>query len=294
MSKILIIDIDSTRRNYALDKIKIYHKLKGDKVRSGYPYKLELYDKVYCSVVFGWNKKLVEKYEGRAEIGGSGYDIYKKLPSEIDKIKIHKNYGYTSRGCFRNCAWCIVPAKEGKLKYEMDLLDLWDGKNKDITLYDNNILAMPDHFRKVCKQAKNNKIRLDFNSGLDFRLINDENLQEINNISHRVLRFSWDNINDRLTVINKIKLLNKYEFKRSIWYILTGYNSEPAEDLERVNELRSLGQYVYLMRYKKTAWNGFLKRYCFYQIYGKVSFSEWIKTNNYEDKLKRIIEGWEG
>ena len=140
--KILIVDIDSKIPNLALAKICKYHQDKGDKIYYDMP--LIQTDKIYVSCVFTKNRHKAEQWEGKAEIGGSGYNLTTTLPPEIENIKPHINLGFTTRGCIRNCEFCIVPKKEGKIRIVGELLDLWDGKAKDIAVLDNNILAFTE------------------------------------------------------------------------------------------------------------------------------------------------------
>ncbi len=195
------------------------------------------------------NRHKCNEWEGIAEIGGSGYDITTELPEEIENIKPRINLGFASRGCIRKCEFCIVPQKEGKIRSVGDLLDLWDGKSKDITLLDNNILALSKHFKLICKQARDNNIRLDFNQGLDCRLLNQDMVDDLKSIRHQELRFAWDGLKYENAVRKTIDLLDS---KRCSWYILTGFNTTFKEDLYRVNYLRSRNQVAFIMRYNNS------------------------------------------
>ena len=63
------------------------------------------------------------------------YDLY--------AIK-NKAYGYLTRGCPRQCPFCIVGQKEGVQAYKVaDLSQFWRGQ-KHIKLLDPNLLACPD------------------------------------------------------------------------------------------------------------------------------------------------------
>ena len=56
--------------------------------------------------------------------GGTGYSKYEDLPKEIDDMfpdySIYPDFksaiGFLTRGCIRNCPWCVVPKKEGYIK----------------------------------------------------------------------------------------------------------------------------------------------------------------------------------
>lgn len=247
--KVSIINIDSKIPNLALKKIEKYHLEKGDEVIWDFP--LMPVDKTYVSIVFNWNQNQAKQYPN-AEIGGSGYDLKKTLPLEIDRTKPRINIGFTTRGCIRKCPFCIVPEKEGGIKIEGDIYDLWDKKSKDIILLDNNILALSKHFKLICSQLRKEKLRVDFNQGLDCRLLNKDMVKELKSIRHIEYRFAFDSMKIEPQVIKAIKLLRKYKINRCNWYVLVGFNTTFKEDLIRLNLLRKLNQNAYVQRYNFT------------------------------------------
>jgi len=136
--RILLIDIDSKIPNLALMKISSFHKAKGDNVtlkklnlKRGEQIKFDftLPDQIYASIVFKANKNaldyLVSEYPDIAiDIDSSGYDLKKELPPEIEALKPDyslypdndTSVGFSSRGCFRKCNFCIVDQKEGAFR----------------------------------------------------------------------------------------------------------------------------------------------------------------------------------
>lgn len=73
------------------------------------------------------------------EKGGTGYDIEKVLPVEVDRLQpdysiynIDSNlsYGFLTRGCPNRCKWCVVPKKEGKISPYMDIEEITAGRKK--------------------------------------------------------------------------------------------------------------------------------------------------------------------
>ena len=269
--------------NLALKKIEKYHLDKGDEITWDTSLYSELIDKAYVSCIFERNKEQCFKYETNSKVllGGSGYNVTTKLPEEIEKIKPRINLGFTSRGCIRNCKFCIVWQKEGKIRAVGDLLDLWDGKSKDIILLDNNILALPNHFKLICKQARENKIRLDFNQGLDCRLLNQEIIDDLKTIRKMDLHFAFDDMSYFDDVDKAITLLQKNGIKRCNWLMLTGFNTTLAEDVFRAKYLRSRNQVAYVMRYNNS------KRKDLVPLSRWVNNRAWFRAVTYEYFLER-------
>lgn len=243
--RIAIYNLEPKYKNFALEKVRLFYSLKGVEVEDYFA--LDNYDEVWCSSIFDYTNK--NKVPQNAITGGTGFDIKNKLPCEIDSIKPHLNFGFTTRGCIRKCPFCVVPEKEGHIRIEGELYDLWDGKSKDIVLYDNNILALPEHFLRICEQANRAKIRLDFNQGLDHRLLTQDIIDLIKSIHHKELRFAFDDIRYLSSVEKAINLLQKNGIKRCLWYVLVGFNSSFEDDLNRLNYLRSRNQSAFVQRY---------------------------------------------
>jgi hypothetical protein len=243
-----LVNLDSKLPNIALEKIRLYHKGKKDIVSYIEPIEtLYGFDKVYCSSIFTATDKSYVRDSWVC--GGSGFDIKSKLPEEIECMKPKINIGFTSRGCIRNCPFCIVPKKEGKLRPVGDIYDFWDRKSKDIILYDNNILGLPEHFRQICKQIKREKLKVDFNQGLDIRLLSNQVCMTLKELRHKEYHFAFDQMKDEKAVRQGIELLKKHGINRSIFYILVGFNTTFEEDLYRAELLKGLNQNAFIQRY---------------------------------------------
>lgn len=283
--KILLVNLDSTIPNLALEKIRMYHEQQGNRVRQikdqkgndkkslPNPLVLSGYDKIYVSCIFKWNAEQCKKWEDIAEIGGSGYSLDKVLPKEIDSLKPKINMGFVTRGCIRNCPWCIVPKKEGHIKEVADLYDIWDGnptrKRKRkirgvkvekevptvITLMDNNILALPKTFFKVSNQIKKEGLEVDFNQGLDHRLLTNEIVKQLLSLKYpdsagNKIRFAFDHISYKNSVVKALKLLKKHGLRdwQTRWYVYVGDYDTTETVLERLNIIRKWKQAAFLMR----------------------------------------------
>ncbi|MGE5631606.1 MAG: hypothetical protein ACM3TR_10990 [Caulobacteraceae bacterium] len=256
------------KNNYALEQIRKHHEALGDKVysyREGVP--LLIYDKTYVSSIFTWTKEKKEaqeilKYANDSwEFGGTGFDILKRLPCEIEQIKVNKNFGWTQRGCNNKCVFCVVHKKEGCAHEVGDLYDIWDGKSRRITLYDNNILQLPKHFLWICSQIRKEDIKVDWNQGLDIRLVNDDVAKELSTIKHAEYHFAFDNSSLDKIIAEKVEILKKYDINCSIFYMIVGIQDKKGktakEDIEdalyRLKLLKQLGQNAMVMRYRKVS-----------------------------------------
>ena len=253
--KVLLLNIDSKLPNIALEKIALYHK--DDEIIYD-PIRLQEADKVYVSCIFTKNKHKVDNYVGlRPDViaGGTGYDMNVKLPPEIEGMKPKINYGFTTRGCIRKCPFCMVWQSEGGIKATGDIYDIWDRKSKTITLLDNNILAMPSHFKFICWQIREANLRVDFNQGLDIRLLTPELCKELKAIkTSGELRFAFDHPSLENTIREKVALLKEHTGgSRYFFYVLVGYNTTFDEDLHRCNVIKELGCRAYVMRYEASA-----------------------------------------
>jgi len=253
--KVLLLNIDSKLPNIALEKIALYHK--DDEVIWDLPFMLQEVDKVYASCIFTKNKYQVDNYVGlRPDVmaGGTGYNMTIKLPPEIEAMKPKINYGFTSRGCIRKCPFCMVWQSEGYIKAVGDIYDIWDGKAKAITLLDNNILAVPSHFEMICNQVSTEKLSVDFNQGLDIRLLTPSLCKTLKGVRIKGdIRFAFDEPSMEKMIREKVKLLNEHDVRsRYFFYVLVGYDTTFEEDLHRCNVIKELGCRAYVMRYETT------------------------------------------
>ena len=119
-------------------------------------------------------------------------------------------------GSIVNLMSSIKKSLGGKHPYkELKVLSSKDIKgSKNVVLLDNNILALPEHFKLICKQAKDNKIKLDFNQGLDCRLLTEDMVSMLKDIKATNLHFAWDDLKYENDVKRSIDLLQKRGINR--------------------------------------------------------------------------------
>jgi radical SAM superfamily enzyme YgiQ (UPF0313 family) len=117
--KIGLIDVDGHNfPNLALMKLAAYHKQNGD--TDEWVNHLERHEKVCQSKVFTFTPDVSTVIQADEIVkGGTGYRMYDELfcddtePNYSIYPQFEHAYGFLTRGCVRNCNWCIVPKKEG-------------------------------------------------------------------------------------------------------------------------------------------------------------------------------------
>lgn len=233
--------------NIALAKIARYHKERGDEVEWALPF--EHYDILYMSKIFNFTPDIDIAYNADKIIkGGTGYDIYSKLPDEIDRLQpdysVYPNlpndtaYGFLTRGCRRNCSWCVVPRKEGKVKPYMDIDEIAIEGRTNIVLMDNNILAAGDYCTEQLNKIIERGYRIDFNQAMDARLVNEDNaklLAKVKWINGRI-RFGCDTHGQIKDCERAMELINTNGFMGEYFlYTMIGGNNDFTECYNRLH-----------------------------------------------------------
>jgi len=251
--------VDSSRfPNLALMKISALHKCGGDNVewhRLG-----EHYDRAYVSKIFTESPDYAAPIHADEILrGGTGYDLKKTLPPEVDTVcpdyslypQYSEAYGFLTRGCPRNCPFCIVSQKEGCTSRQVADLSDFHCEQRVIKLLDPNLLACPDRERLLL-QLSTCGASVDFTQGLDIRLCKDV-MPLLRDMKIKMLHFAWDNPKEDLT--RQFSVFAGYDTERNFRnrrvYVLVNYWSSHAEDLWRIKTLLGLGFDPYVMLYDK-------------------------------------------
>lgn len=217
---------------------------------------------IHISVVFSWNLPEARKQvlslpkKMKVLVGGPAVYANPNYLSDIAEVGEHANAlihhnpdaTFTTRGCIRNCSFCIVPTIEGKL---VELTDEEWKPNKIIC--DNNLLAASQsHFDHVIDRLKESKIKgIDF-QGIDARIMTEHHAQRLSELPGAVLHLAWDHIKFEKQFRKAHKLLTDHGTSpnRIRVYVLFGYKDAPEDALYRLQEVKALGSMPNPQRYQ--------------------------------------------
>lgn len=253
--KVGLIRVDGKFPNLALMKLSSFHKNQGDEV-----FLIDLsdmrLDRVYASQVFA---------------GGTGFDMKGKLPDEIehlmpdyDLFKTDFSIGFTSRGCIRDCKFCIVREKEGHIREHAWFEEFL--AHEKVIIMDSNFLASP-LWRKKLEFLAARKVKVNFSQGIDLRLVDEEKARLLSNVKYydwkfrrRRIHVAWDNVKDEKVIFKGLEILSMYVPKKHIMcYVLVGFNTSLKQDIYRILKLLKFGIAPFIMIYNNNP-NGELHR----------------------------------
>ena len=279
--KVLLFQLDGKIPNIALMRIAAHHRALGDSVRlrrTGSPWR-EVWDNpdiVYGSAVFEKSRPSVDHLRREfpdAIIGGTGVDVGSTLESvgittlEQD-YSIYPNYrqsiGFTQRGCRLKCPFCVVPRKEGWMRSEKTISDVWRGEGwpRELVLLDNDFFGQT-RWRDRVREIREGGFKVSFNQGINVRFITDESAAAVASLDYRDdsmvakrIYTAWDNQKDEDRLFDGLSRLTACGVKPDhiMVYMLIGYwHGETAADrCYRQAKLREFGCRPYPMPFVRT------------------------------------------
>lgn len=289
--KILLVQVDGKMPNLALMKVSSCYKSEGHK--TGFAFANP--DKVYVSCIFSKNlphAKGISHYYPNAEfyIGGPGLECPNSLPPKMEHVMpdyslypdMDYSLGFTTRGCKRNCAFCIVPKVEGAFR-EYSHPEEWHNPDfKKVVFFDNNFL-FSENWKSVLSWIENNGLKGCFNQGLDARLIDEEKAQvladtKLYNLSfgNRTYYFSWDLMEDEENILRGLTRMVDAGVSRSqlMVYMLVGFNTTHEQDMYRFQVLRKFGADPFVMVYNDRRDDKWIRH-----------FARWVDQRIYKSSL---------
>lgn len=181
------------------------------------------------------------------------YDIVSDNP-KYKKITENSFFLFSTKGCPNNCGFCAVKTLEPAyvdyipIKNRISILRNEIGDRPGLLLLDNNIAASSSFFKiideiidcgygcneKMCYEKDGRKIYkhrfVDFNQGVDLRLLNKEKMIALSQIAINPLRLAFDSVDLAYEFEQKSKLAIECGIKNLSNYMLYNYKDYP-EDL---------------------------------------------------------------
>jgi hypothetical protein len=186
---------------------------------------------VYVSVTFKWLRRDGERlaadwaqYFDNVQLGGPAFGD----PGDefTPGMFLKPGCTITSRGCNRNCGYCDVWTREGRIR-ELPINPGW-------IVQDNNLLACSEgHIRRVFEMLREQKRNIYFNGGLDKYYLKDWHRKLFDSIAIGELWFACDTMADLPALERAAKILDGIELRRRRCYTMIGYNGETLADAER-------------------------------------------------------------
>jgi hypothetical protein len=272
VKKVVLFDLDSEIPNLALMKLSAYWRERGARVnlQRGKPVCLpgNLH---FASAVFHTRQTQVKvddlrrMYGEDVIIGGTGVDVYSRLPAEVEdcfpdyRLYGHVDYalGFLTRGCDQHCPFCLVPKKEGGLQAVPASFDGFVPRGqKKIMLLDNNLLAHPAA-EELLRQMIRRKYEVNFNQSLDIRYLTEKKAALLRQVECRNRRFTkWM----LFFACNDVVAIREFE-EKAAWLrafgmdhlgvlLLYGFNTCLSEDYQRLLLLRRNYWIPFLLEYR--------------------------------------------
>lgn len=223
---------------------------------------------VKVSVTFTWDipegqrlKRAWGCFYSDVEIGGPAFD-----DMGLDFVPgrfIKKGVTITSRGCIRNCDFCLVPKREGRIR-ELPIKDGW-------IVQDNNLLACSsEHIESVFEMLRRQPKPIEFTGGLDARIFSRWIVDLLKTIQVGKMWFAADNCVG-FPLVDAAPLLEDFPRDKKCCYVLIGFGDDTIADAEkRLRHVYELGFMPFAMLYrgpngeghKSREWKQFQRTWC--------------------------------
>jgi hypothetical protein len=286
--KVGLYNVESKIVNSAMMRVSSYHKKRGDQVEFYNKIFHDSYDLIYAFSIFDFSPKDYVRVD--MVKGGTGFDIKKRLPSEIETEEydwsLYPDCDFSiiwfSEGCTNHCPFCVVPVKEGKIK-SVNPKNL-NPKGKYIKVMDNNFFANPK-WEEAIEQLKIWNQPVDFQA-IDVKMLDIRQAHILDKMKlNKQIKIAWDNPRENM-IPHFQRILRAIPARKLMCYVLIGYWSTPDEDMKRVMILKNLGIDPFVMPYNKS--DPYQKRFARW-VNMKAVFKS-VKWENYKNPVDEVKE----
>ena len=326
-----LLDNGTRHPNLALMKISGFYKYLGNNVTLIENHSscfTENFDQIFISKVFTFTNIPANILSlPNVQIGGTGFfeDGGENLPDEIEHhfpdYHLYDNYiekalqnkvsrtkfadyidysiGFSTRGCFRKCSFC-VNKKYDKPFFHSEIKEFLDISRPYIYLWDDNFLAYSG-WEKILDELEDIGKPFQFRQGLDIRLMNEKKAERISKtIYHGDFIFAFDHLEDRELIEKKLKLWRRYTHRTTKLYVLCAFDSQDEKDIsntfERIAILMKYGCLPYIMRFESYKNSRFkdlyiqIARWCNQpNFFKKKSFRQFCEANQAYVKTENVL-----
>lgn len=213
------------------------------------------YDEIHISVTFTWDMNKVErlmhswsKY-GKVLLGGPAFV---ELDGEFVVGRyLKEGVTITSRGCPKNCPWCLVP--HGRRPRELDI------KPGHIVQDDNLLACTTKHIEQVFEMLRRQTKAIEFKGGIDVDYIEPRHIELLKSIRVGEIWLAYDRptLTKRDIFRVAVNKLQQYFTRRQLrCYVLIGFKGDTIENAEsRLQQAWDIGTLPFAMRYRKPSLN---------------------------------------
>lgn len=317
--KVLLLQLDGKLPNLALMRLAAHHRSLGDTVtlrryaHEGVQRGLwDDYDRAYGSLIFSRTKPFAEwvatQFPGIV-LGGTGWDFTTTLEGlgiggatvdYSDYPNFTASLGFTQRGCRLKCSFCVVPKKEGAIRTEQTIADLYRGEPwpRHLVLLDNDFFGQ-EHWQERIEEIRAGDFKVSFNQGINARMLNDETARAVASVKYyddgfktRRIYTAWDNKKDERRLMAGLEALVRHGVKPDhiMVYILIGYwQGETVADWEyRRAQLRAFGARPYPMPFVRNQETVGFQRWVIGAYDKRIAWADWVRAKYEPRKLGMV------
>ena len=311
--RVLLLQLDGKLPNLALMRLASHHRQEGDfvylqQLRRDESVERGLFDdwdSVYASLIFQRSqplaRRLLEIYPD-AIVGGTGWNFRTLEERGISTRLDYSDYpsfrasiGFTQRGCRLSCPFCVVPDKEGHVKEEATIQEIWRGEPwpRQLILLDNDFFGQP-HWHDRIEEIRAGKFSVSLCQGINARMLSDEAAAALASIDYRndamtrrFIHTAWDNIGDEAPLFRGLTALVRHGVKPDniVVYMLVGYKDTEEDRLYRREQLRAFGCRPYPMPFERTRDLVRFQTWIVGAYDKRVSWEQWKAANGRPEKL---------
>jgi hypothetical protein len=270
------------------------------------------WDFVYGSLIFERTRPLAERarvvFPGII-LGGTGWDVASSLEAwgvttreqdYTDYPGWQQSIGFTQRGCRLRCSFCVVPTKEGAVREEASIAEVWRGEPwpRELILLDNDFFGQARWADRI-EELRSGRFRVSFNQGINARMLTDETAAAIATVDYRDdsmrerrIYTAWDNQGDEARLFRGLDALVRHGVRprHVMVYMLIGYwPGETHGDRDhRRARLREFGALPYPMPYRRTPELVGFQRWVIGAYDKRIPWRDWERANYQPRQLDRV------